>query len=183
MHRESQVASRYSNALFELSMEPQESGIFAKPQQLLSELEVFNKALEEMPELRSFFENPTISREVKLEALQSLESKLSSIYRFLELLIEADRMGCMGEIVAAFRKSLEKSQGELRVQLETSAEFGEAMLNEIRSLLESQWKKKVTFEVKVNPDLIGGFVASASGKSFDASVRTQLQMMKKKLER
>ena len=47
-------------------------------------------------------------------------------------------------------------------------------LDEIKAILQSKWDSKIKMKTKVNPELIGGFVAKAPGRVMDASLANQL---------
>jgi len=173
------AARRYALSLFQLCHS--EGGGQTKPQRTLEELKVFQKTMEKDNLIHKFFLNPTISKEDKKETLQEVSSKLPGTLKFLILLVDADRMSIFKEIVAEFEKAVEESSGELTVELQVAQDLSEQKLQEIKNVLENQWKRKPKLKLVKNPHLLGGFVATASGKSFDASLQSQLAQMEQAL--
>jgi len=175
MPRNPVASKRYASSLFELALGGELGSV--KPAQVLEELKVFLEALRMNSDVSKFFKSPRVSREEKKEFISDLEKSLPACYRFLRVLIDADRVDCLSEIIDEFSKQMEAEAGELSAKLELASDMGEESLNEVRSLIEQQWKKKPKLTVVKNPKLLGGFVVSAPGKVFDASLRSQLKRM------
>jgi len=178
MRRNSEVAKRYAKALYQLSLAGDHT---EKPHKILEELKVFEKVFVKDTETRKFLCSPVISEEEKHEVVNALETVLPSITRFLTVLVESGRIEIFREIVAEFERISEETSGELTVKLETARKFSDRTVEEIKNLLEQQWRKKVRFETTINPELLGGFVASASGKSMNASALAQLEHLGEQL--
>jgi len=178
MRRSSEVAKRYAKALYQLSSAGDHT---EKPAKILEELKVFEKVFIKDTDTRRFLCSPVVSPEEKQAVVSSLESVLPSISRFLMVLVEADRIESFREIVSEFEKISEEASGELSVKLETARKFSDGTVEEIKNLLEQQWRRKVRFETSINPELLGGFVASASGKSMNASALAQLESLGEQL--
>jgi F-type H+-transporting ATPase subunit delta len=178
MPRNSEAARRYARALYQLS----ESGDHgSRPQQVVQELRAFEQAFTKTAEVRVFLESPIVQVAEKREALQALEPSLPAATRFLIVLMEAGRISLIKEVRREFELLMEHASGEVSVTLETARSFSERGIEEIKRLLESEWNKKVKIEPVVNPELIGGFVASSAGKSLNASALGQLELLSEKL--
>lgn len=180
MLRDRQVAKRYARALFQLSVGPEKESPGA-PETVLAELKAFEECLRRDSELRDFFFNPVVDAQLKQEAVETLQGKLTAILKFLKVVIENDRLRILGEIIGEFETYKEEHEGSLRVDLELAHEPSDETLEKIRSTLVSHWKRQPKFKVKVNRELLGGFIARAPGRSFDASVRSQLERMRESL--
>lgn len=180
MRRDREAARRYSRALFDLCLAGSDTEL-AAPEEVLAELQAFHEALTKNEDLQKLFYSPVVSKAEKLELLSELESKLRRVYRFLSLLVEADRMASLGDIIEFFKASLEEHRGELSVQLKVARPLSGDLETRIRSFLEMEWKRKIKLSVKEDQDLIGGFVAKAPGRTLDGSVRTQLERLKQRV--
>lgn len=178
MPRNDQVARRYAKALYQLAAAGDQ---MAKPQQVLEELRVFEESFIKNDEVRKFFCSPVVDRAEKKQVLADIETKLPGIARFLLVLADADRLEIIREIVREFKSLLEESAGEVTVELETARKFSDAAIEEIKQLLEAQWRKKVRLQSRINPEIMGGFVARASGKSMNASALAQLESLGEQL--
>lgn len=180
MRRNETVAKRYAKALFQLSIQHADADDIGKPAEVLKELESFQSALKSA-ELRKFFLSPVISKADKKAMLAELNSNVPSVVKFLQVLIGADRLSAFDSIVSEFKKLHEESTGEMSVNLETAHSLSGPALDEIKSFLESEWGRKIKIQVQKNPSLIGGFVAKSANKTFDASVRFQLENLKQQI--
>lgn len=175
------VARRYANSLFQLSVGTQHDGSLKNGEQVLKELKSFDGLLEKHQDVKKVLVSPILSRNEKTEVLNELESYFPNTFRFLVTLIEMHRMDCFSEIVRDFEKSLEEAKGEMEVELQVGQQPTEEMLQNIKNFLEEEWKKKLNLQVKVNPDLIGGFLARGQGKTLDASLRSQLKSLEEQM--
>jgi len=178
MRRNSEAAKRYAKALYQLSSAGDHT---EKPHKILEELKVFEKVFNKDVETRKFLCSPVVSLEEKQAVISAIEGVMPSISRFLAVLVESGRIEIFREIVAEFEKISEEASGELSVKLETARKFSDRTVEEIKNLLEQQWRRKVRFETTINPELLGGFIASASGKSMNASALAQLENLGEQL--
>lgn len=175
------VARRYANALFQLSNEKASTNFFGKSSQILAELKAFSEALRSVKEGPAFFLNPTISRDEKIEVVKDLENKLPLTYRFITTLIDAGRLEYFDEISSEFQRACENASGELTVQVEFAHEPSGGLLEEVRAMLQGEWKKEIKIQASLNPQIIGGFIAKAPGRVMDVSVLSQIEALEQQL--
>jgi len=172
MPRNSVAAKRYALAFF--SIVKSDSGM-AGLQTILSELKLFNLALDKADDGVAFFFNPVISIDDKVKVLDELMKALPNIHSFLITLVKERRLDCLKDIIDDFARLCEKAAGELAVNLELAHPLPDATVDEIKHVLETKWKSKIKIKTSVNPELIAGFVAKAPGRIMDASVSAQLE--------
>lgn len=178
MPRNQLAASRYAKSIFQLTQSDVEK---MDAHQVLEELKALETAINSDTNIKKFFLNPCLSKEEKLEVLKGLSSILKLSFRFVNLLVEADRIDSLGEIIFEYEKLLNEATGELSVELELAQDLPDKSIQQISQILEVQWKRKPKFTIKKNKNLIGGFVAKAPGRTMDASVRSQLKVLQKDL--
>jgi F-type H+-transporting ATPase subunit delta len=171
MPRNPQVSRRYAQALMKIVDDSQLS-------RAAEELSVFVNGLQSDGKIQKFFLSPVVSAADKAEVLTDLSTKLPTIYGFLSSVVKQDRIEYLEEIAAEFGRLREERAGELSVRLEIANPTMEDSVEEIRNFLQEKWKRQVKVTTTVNPELIGGFVASGYGKIFDASVRNQLENLR-----
>ncbi len=68
-------------------------------------------------------------------------------------------------------------KGTIRVPFELNS----GDYDKIRKKFETMLGRELTFDVEVEPDLIGGFVVYLDGKVYDMSVKTRLCEMRQHL--
>jgi F-type H+-transporting ATPase subunit delta len=166
MPRNAVAARRYAQAFFELT---------DKSQDALVELKLFAKVLETNAEAKKFFTSPIISSDEKKAALSEIRKFFPISILFLETLVELNRIDNIEGIAGDFERLCDEKSGELSVEIESAEPLAESTLEDIRAMLQEKWKRKLKLHTKSNAELIGGFIARAPGKLFDASVASQFE--------
>ena len=147
----------------------------------MAELKAFQVTLKNSKDVAKFFFNPVISKADKRGVLSEIKAKLPGIEKFLEILVEGNRVSALDEIIEEFEQALESDSGELSVVLESARPLNEASLDEVKSMIQDRWKRKIKLTTVLKPELLGGFVARAKGRVLDASVVNQFEMLKQSL--
>jgi len=181
MPRNIVAAKRYADSLFQLASNPLESDLGGKLQKVLEELRAFSTALEKNPKVYRFFLSPVMALKEKREMIADLQKKLPLTHKFLLVLAEADRMNCLRDIVTEFEKRCEKSSGETQVEIQIARKLSRQAMDEIKSYVEEFWGRKLSIEQKINPEILGGFIAKSQGRILDASIGAQLQNLDQQL--
>lgn len=174
MQRNSMVAKRYAEALFDLTTDKNEKVFFGAAPKIFAELKMFSSAVEAVG-ANEFFLSPVIKVSEKTEVLESIKDKLPLTHLFFLTLIEGGRMNCVSEIVEEFNRLCDEASGELTVDLQLAHSLSPQLVEEIKSVLQEQWQRQIKIKQKINPEIIGGFVATAPGRIMDASVASQLE--------
>ena len=93
------------------------------------------------------------------------------------------REAYLKRILQSYIAQYKKVRGIADARLTVASEPSEELLEKLRSLTLSQTDAtSVDIEVTVNPDIIGGFVYTVADKRLDASVRRQLNDLRKAFE-
>ncbi len=98
--------------------------------------------------------------------------------RFVALLIRNGRMGDVRFILRSFVSEYYRSRGICIASLTTSVP-APGLEEKLLPLLERDFCCKVIFETAVDPSLIGGFVVTVDNHILDASVRSQLETVRR----
>lgn len=172
------VSSVYAKAVFELGKEKNQLD------SILSEIKSFAELVQSSSQLRAVLSgsgfDPNARKAVLDAVLQSV--KVSGIvHKLLELLVARGRMEALPDLVTELESLVEASNG-VQVGVVTSAiELGQEEVNVLANTLGKRIGSKVKLTQKVDPTLLGGMVATVSGKTYDASLRTQLERFKNEL--
>ena len=105
----------------------------------------------------------------------SLEPDLE---RFIRLLADRGRTDYLQRILRSFLDMYVESVGLKNVRLITAAPF-EGLEDRVRESIEKRTGCKVVIETEVDPGLIGGFRVIVNGEMMDASVRHQLDLLRR----
>jgi F-type H+-transporting ATPase subunit delta len=98
--------------------------------------------------------------------------------RFVRLLVKNGRMEDVRFIFRSFIEMYYRSLGVLVARLTTVVPAGE-LEDRLRRVLEEKFGGEVLIESRVDPDLIGGFTLEVGDYLLDASVRRQIETIRR----
>ncbi|WP_432797795.1 ATP synthase F1 subunit delta [Poriferisphaera sp. WC338] len=105
-----------------------------------------------------------------------------SVYKFLRVVNAKDRLGSLPGIITAYSNLLRDKKNIVSVKAWVAQEMNaDEAATVSRSIGESLGGKTVELEQEVDADLIGGLKIRVGDKMIDASVASQLRLMKQKL--
>lgn len=114
-----------------------------------------------------------------LKSPDSVPARLEpELERFVALLLRNGRMGDVRFILRSFVSMYYRSKGVRIASLVTSVP-APGLEEKLHPLLERDFGCKVIFETSVDPSLIGGFVVTVDDRLLDASVRSQLETIRR----
>ncbi len=100
----------------------------------------------------------------------------TQIRDFLKLLCDNDRMGDAYDILRAYVTSLPMDSETKEVQIEYVTRPTDAQFRKIRRFVKRKYQcENVTFDLKENPELIGGFILKVGFDEYDWSLRTRIK--------
>lgn len=172
------VANVYAKAIYEVSLEKKQLD------QLFQDLKTVNEAYLESKPLAAVLKGAGIDTNQRMSVLKELLKSAgvgALAAKFLELLVSRGRVEALPEIVCELSRLIEASQGVISGHVRAATDL---TADELKVLAEAIGKKvnsKVKLTQTVDPTLLGGMVATVGGKTFDASLRTQLDKFKNDL--
>jgi F-type H+-transporting ATPase subunit delta len=171
------VAQRiYANALFAAAREQN------RLEPVREELRDFAKAVEEVPELRSLIESPTLDPRARADALRAVLADADELVRnFVLLVAEKGRAEELDDIVEEFEALVAAEEGILDVELTTAVELSEPEAERILGQIERVSGRRLRATRSVDRSLIGGFVLQAGSHRVDASVKARLERLRRQL--
>jgi len=171
------AANRYARALID-ALYP------AKAEAGREQLVRLNALLDEKPEARRLFENPTVPGDKRKAFLKEIADALgfsSEIRNFIGILIDRNRLDLLGEITKAYGRFLDEKSGIVRADVITAKPLDGAAERELVASLEKATGKQVRMKVSVDPALLGGVVARVGSTIYDGSLLQQLKSFKARL--
>jgi len=173
-----EIAEVYARSLFEVAQEND------KLDEIHEELDQFADALSESRELQLFFFSPYFSSQEKKEGIAKvIDGGDEHFVRFLELLAERHRMPALFRIRRGFDAMWAEERKLLPVTITSAVELDEDIQKDIRKKIEDETGRKVEFDAKVDPDVLGGLVLQVGNFVMDASVRSRLEKLRKQVAR
>jgi F-type H+-transporting ATPase subunit delta len=173
---ESIISVRYTKALFNL----------AKKNNILdvikTDMELIYSTMNESKDLLLVFQNPTIKRSQKQEIINNIYPSINKVtYSFIGLLLKNRREEHLKDISRDFLEKYYKEKGIESAVLITSFPVDKTMLVKVKDVVKKALKTEVELSNKVNEDIIGGFIIRVGDKQFDASIKSNIERIKKKL--
>lgn len=172
------VGSVYAKAVFEMA---QERG---QVEGLMKDLSSFNDLLKSNAQLTAVLAGAGIdpaTRKAILADVTKATGVSGLAQHLLELLSSRNRLSVLPTVVQELQSLLDQSQGVLAGEVHSAVELSQEEVSVLEKALAKRVGKKVRLAPSVDPSLLGGMVATVGGKTFDASLRSQLNRFKNEL--
>jgi F-type H+-transporting ATPase subunit delta len=172
------IANRYASALADVVSA---SGDYRK---VLEELQDFEGAFRESPELREVFASPAIAMAQKMKVLEAIGQRLGEspvTLNFLRVLLVNYRMPMLEETVQAYRKISNDRMGIVQIKISSASELSEAQRESVAARFRELTRKQVELEFRIESGLLGGMQAQIGSTVYDGSVRGSLARIREQL--
>lgn len=172
----SAAARRYARAVFELARE--QRAVDAWQRRLGAVW-----ALVDVPELRTVLDNRAIAGADRAALLRDAAGGTldDDALHLAELLLENGRLDRVGEVYAEFERLVDEAEGRVRATAITAVELSETERRDLERELAGRFGGSVRLATEVDPDILGGLVVRVGDHLVDASVRTRLQQLRRRL--
>lgn len=172
---ETKISSRYASSFLGLGIE---KNILEKT---ALDMELMLNAFESSRELRRVIESPVIKPELKESILREIFSAKvdSETMNFFSFIISKRRESLLPSIAKRFLELKDEHFGIIRASIVSAFELSADQKNQLKSRFESSLGKIVILSYRVDNNLLGGFVARVGDTIYDASVKHQLNLLKK----
>ncbi len=171
----SKVANRYAQSFLETSIE---KNILEK---VTDDFDLVYKTLLKSRELQRAIQSPVIKGETKKSILAEVFGKMISkdSMDFLDFVIRKNREEVLSEILEKFEALKDEYSGIIKVEVITAFDFASEQRTHLQQKFESYLKKKAQLVYKIDPNIIGGFIAKVGDTVYNASMAHQLGILKK----
>jgi len=173
-----EIAEVYARSLFEAAKENDKLDV------IHDELGQFADAVAESRPLQMFFFSPYFSSQEKKDGIAKVvEGGDEHFVRFLELLAERHRMPAVFRIRRVFDRMWAEENKLLSVTVTSAVELDDDLQDDLRKKIEEATGRKVEFDAKVDPNILGGLALQVGNFVMDASVRSRLEKLRKQVAR
>jgi F-type H+-transporting ATPase subunit delta len=171
-----ELARVYSEALFDAAREQ------GKIDVIREQLGEFVDALENHRELSTFFFSPSFSSREKKEGIDRvLLGADESFVNFLKVLIDNHRMPVIFRIRKQYEALWREENRLLPVEITSAIELDESVARSIAERVEQQTGRRVELTRRVDESILGGLVVRVSNMILDASIRNQLERLRRQV--
>jgi F-type H+-transporting ATPase subunit delta len=136
------------------------------------------------PSFRNFAEAASITPEQKVDVVaKAFDGKVNQLVaEVLKSMARRDRLMFIAGFVAAYESILQRLNKQVDVELVTAQELSPESFEKIKAAVTKALGKTPEFETRVDASLIGGIRLRVGDTLVDASVRTQLEKIKTRLQ-
>jgi len=169
------VAKRYAQAVFEIALERDQLDKWR------SDLD-FVAAVFAVGDLLTVLENPKIRFEEKADVItKNLIGVGETALNLVKLLIQKRRGRILPQIAREYGILMDRHQGIEHAEVTAAVKLDFATEFKLKEQLAKITASKVELSTKVDPSIIGGFIARVGDKVIDGSVRNRLQILKQNI--
>lgn len=172
---EQKVSARYASSL--LDSANQKNLLDA----VSNDIEFISTVLKQNPNLNRMLENPVVKPEIKSSILEEIfKSKINpETMEFMLFVIKKKREEILSSILEKFKELRDIKLGFVNVDVSVASEFSDSQKSELQNRLESMLEKKLRMSYRIDNKLIGGFIVQAGDTVYNASIKHQLDLLKK----
>jgi F-type H+-transporting ATPase subunit delta len=147
---------------------------------MVSEVKQLLELLNDSPELEKALSSPILETEAKKKIIIEIFSNKvnSSLLNFLKLLADRQRVGILTSILDRFLEIYRENSNIALATVTSAVELTDEQKGLItQKIVNIAGTEKLELVTKIDPSLIGGFVASVGSKVIDASLASQIRKL------
>jgi F-type H+-transporting ATPase subunit delta len=172
------IAQRYARALFDVGLQANQHN------ELGYGLDAMAHALAASAELRAVMDNPAVGSTSRHQVLELLVTKLQSpplAANLFRLLVDRNRLGYVEAIARSYRDLVDARANRVRAKVVSAVPLEDTTVTTLQSHLAQLTKKTVSVEKVVDPRILGGVIAQVGSLTFDGSLASQLESLRRQL--
>ena len=168
---------RYAKALYKFAEEKGQTG------QVYDMMQTLCDAFDKYPDLQTTVANPFVDTPQKIALLSTAAGQSNDILSdFVKLLSMNNRLDIMRGVALAYT-SLYREENHIHlVTITSAAPLSDVDKKRITDMIEKHiGNATAQYTFTINPDLIGGFIIRIDNENLDASVRNELDQLRRNL--
>ena len=168
------LAERYAIALYDLADEQKALDAVA------GDLRDLRGLMDESADLRRLIRSPVLARTAQAKAVAALaeRAQLQTLTRnFLGLLARNRRLFALPQMIEHFLATLAMRRGEVTAQVTAAQELTPAQSQGLAEQLRASLGQRVTIDLRIDPQLLGGLVVRLGSRMVDASLSSKLRRL------
>ena len=173
------ISVRYARALFQLAQEQGcedavYDGLTRFTHNYLLAIAQFNEVLSD----------PIVAREEKVKLVEMAvgEPMHDTLKQFIAFVADQKREDKMFFIAMKYMEMYREKHNILNTQVTTATELSEESYERIKVFIKESFGADAEMDIKIDPNLIGGFILDIENTRMDASVAGQLNALKNRLK-
>lgn len=169
-------ARRYAQAVFAIALEQ------GDPDRWLDDLALLSDSMSN-EEFAAFLDAPqlTLSQKTALVAETLGDSVSDLALNLISLLASRNSARLLPAITESYQQMLDDHNGVERAEIVSAVPLSDEQQERIEAVLTGIIGKDITATSRVEPQILGGFVARVGDKVIDGSTRTRLDELRREL--
>ena len=149
-------------------------------EEMVKEVKQLLSLINDSPDLEKTLSSPVLETDTKKKIIIEIFSEMinSSLLNFLKLLADRQRIGIVTSILDRFLEIYRENSNIALATVTSAVELTDDQKGLItKKIINIAGTEKLELVTKIDPSLIGGFVASVGSKVIDASLATQIRKL------
>ena len=169
-------ARRYAQAVFAIALDQGE------PDRWLDDLALLSDATAN-EEFAAFLDAPQLTLSQKTALIEeTLGDSVGELARnLISLLASRNSARLLPSITESYQEMLDEHNGIERAEIVSAVPLSDEQQGRIETMLKNLVGKDITSTSRVEPQILGGFVARVGDKVIDGSARTRLDELRREL--
>jgi len=170
------VSIRYSSSLLENAINKKLLEVVTTDVELI--LQVFNSS----KQLVSVMNSPVIKSQLKISIINEIfKNKINDeTLNFLKFVVKKGRENFLVDILNKYLDLKDEHLGIVNVEVRTAFAFDEDQSKTFKEKLGQKLNKQIRVNYSIDDTIIGGFIAKIGDTVYNASIKHQLELLKKK---
>ncbi len=168
------VTTPYAEALLQVVIENDQT------EEMVKEVKQLLSLINDSPDLEKTLSSPVLETDTKKKIIVEIFSEKinSSLLNFLKLLADRQRIGIVTSILDRFLEIYRENSNISLATVTSAVELTDDQKGLItKKIIKIAGTEKLELVTKIDPSLIGGFVASVGSKVIDASLASQIRKL------
>ena len=168
------VTTPYAEALLQVVSENDQT------EEMVKEVKQLLSLINDSPDLEKTLSSPVLETDTKKKIIIEIFSEKinSSLLNFLKLLADRQRIGIVNSILDRFLDIYRENSNIALATVTSAVELTDDQKGSItKKIINIAGTEKLELVTKIDPSLIGGFVASVGSKVIDASLASQIRKL------
>lgn len=177
--RQTKVGKRFAKSVLDLAVEKNVLD------EVRADMALILSACQASKDLRVMLSSPIVNNEKKMSVLNKVfGGKIGELsLKFIQLITKKGREGALMDIAYAYEQLYLEHKNILKAEVLSVDGISDTVRTKVKELVAKAYNKEVLLEEKVDPELIGGLILTVSDKQVDASIRSQLDKLKRGFDR
>lgn len=173
------VSLRYANSFLRSSLDKKNLS------ETIEDINFIINILNTNTQLRRVLESPVVKANIKITIISEIfKNKISKdSFEFIEFVINKNRVNLLFSILTKFIELCNEYNGIVSVNIKSATELSSEQKMQIEKKVHLLTNQTVRANYSTDASIIGGFIARIKDTVYDASLKHQLDLMRKEFLR